>query len=147
MISKFFDTGFACYGTLQNYVDSIIISPSITFFCIFYVRFLSYRMSLKYLKGLHPPICDHQIKQIFKNHTYSWLGKNLDIVASFIVSTYDIDKRQNGILKMPLFHTPASHFSLNVHDTMGDINEQAMEMTDSFRIFVGSFVPIPRLIF
>ena len=29
----------------------------------------------------------------------------------------------NIILKVPLFHTPASHFSRNRHDTMGEIAE------------------------
>ena len=46
---------------------------------------------------------------------------------------------QNSILNIPWFHTPASHFSRNGHDTMGDISEQKLAATDSFRIFGGSF--------
>ena len=32
---------------------------------------------------------------------YSWAGENMDIVASSIISTYDVDKTQNSILKIP----------------------------------------------
>ena len=35
-IAKFFDTGFACDENLLTYVDNIMISTSITLFCIFF---------------------------------------------------------------------------------------------------------------
>ena len=63
----------------------------------------------------------------------------MDIVASSMVPTYNVDKMQNSILKVPLFHTPASHSSQNGHDTMGKINEQKLVMKESLRIFGGSF--------
>ena len=76
----------------------------------FYVHFVFQSMSLKYLQGLHPPICDFKIKWIFqKSHLH--LGrKNMDIVASSIFSAYDVNKTQNIILKVPWFHTPDSQF-------------------------------------
>ena len=46
----------------------------------------------------------------WNNTWYSWVGKNLDIVASSITSMYDINKTQNSILKIPWFHTPFSIF-------------------------------------
>ena len=46
---------------------------------------------------------------------------------------------QNIILKMPLFYTPASHFSGNGHGTMGKISGQKMATTNSLRNFCGSF--------
>ena len=46
------------------------------------------------------------------------------ILASIIISTYDVNKTYNSILKVPWFQTPESHLSLNIHDTMGDIAEQ-----------------------
>ena len=55
------------------------------------------------------------------NHTYVWLGKTLDIVASSIIYTYDVNKTQNSIPKITWCHTPASHSSRNGHDTMGNI--------------------------
>ena len=42
-ITKFFDTWFACDGTLQTYVDNVLDCPSITlfyvFFCLFWVPY------------------------------------------------------------------------------------------------------------
>ena len=70
---------------------------------------------------------------------YSWMVKTLDVIASSIISTYDIDKTQNSIRKIPWFHTPISYFSLNGHDTMGDISEWKLAMRNLFRIFGGSF--------
>ena len=58
--------------------------------------------------------------------SYIWVEKNLDIIASNINSTYDVNKTQNSILNMPWFHTPASHFSRNRYDTMGEISKQNM---------------------
>ena len=80
--------------------------------------------------------------RFIKNHTYIWVGKNLDIVASSIISTSDTNKIQNDILKLTWFHTPASYFLLNGHDTMGYIVEQNLAMTYSFQIFGGSFLPV-----
>ena len=77
--------------------------------------------------------------RFIKNHTYIWLGKTMDILASSIISTHDVDKTQNSILKVPWFHTPASHFSRNRNDTMGKIAERKLPMVDSFWIFSGSF--------
>ena len=54
---------------------------------------------------------------------YIWVGKTLGILDSSIMYMYDIDKTQNIILKIPLFHIPASHFWRNRHDTMGKIAE------------------------
>ena len=71
---------------------------------------MSQSMSLKYLQGLHPPIFDFLKNMYVKNHTYTWVGKTLDIVVSTIISMYDVDKTYNSILKVPWFHTPASHF-------------------------------------
>ena len=144
-IAKFFDTGFTCDETLQTYVDNLLISASITLFCVFFCPYLSHSMSLKYLQGLHPPICDFQIRYIYqKSHLH--LGrKTLDIVSSSIISIYDVNKMQNSILKIPLFHTPAPHFSRNGHDTMGDISKQKLDMTDSFCIYGGIFLPISYL--
>ena len=39
MIAKFFDMGFACGGTLYNYVDNVLVSPSITLFYVFFCSF------------------------------------------------------------------------------------------------------------
>ena len=69
----------------------------------------------------------------------------MNIVYSSIISTYDIDKMNNGILKVPLFHTLASHFSQNGNDTIGNISEQNLVTTDSFRFFGGNFFPILHL--
>ena len=69
----------------------------------------------------------------------------MDIIASSIIYVYNVDKMQISILKVPWFHTPASHFQQNRYDTMGNISEQNLEMTDSFRIFGGSFLFIPCL--
>ena len=54
-------------------------------------------------------------------------------------------RTQNIILKIPWFYTPASRFSRNRHDTMGDISEQKMTNTEPFCVFGGSFLPIPCL--
>ena len=56
---------------------------------------------------------------------------------------YDVDEMQNGILKIPWFHTPASHFSRNVHDTMSNISDQKMETMALLCIFGGSFFANP----
>ena len=76
---------------------------------------------------------------------YIWEGENMDIVASSVVSTYDINKTQNGILEIPWFHTPASHFLRNGHDNTGKIVEWKMGTMNLFCIFGGIFLPIPRL--
>ena len=79
--------------------------------------------------------------------TAGW-EKTLDIVDSSIISTYDIDKMQNSILNMPLFHTPASHFSRKGNDTMGNIDKQKLETTNSFHVF-GSTIfshPLPDIL-
>ena len=55
---------------------------------------------------------------------------------------YDANKTQNNILKIPWFHTPVSHFSQKEHENMGEIAEEKLEMTDSFRIFGLQFLPI-----
>ena len=83
----------------------------------------------------------HQLKY----HMIQQDGKNLYIVSSSIISMYDINKTQNSILKMPWFHTLASHFSQNGHDTIGNISEWKLAMTNLFCIFGGNFLPIPRL--
>ena len=36
MIAKLFDTGFTCDGTLYTCEDNVLISTSITLFCIFF---------------------------------------------------------------------------------------------------------------
>ena len=61
----------------------------------------------------------------------------MDILSSSMIYTYDVHKMQNSILNIPWFHTPASHFSRNGYDTMGDTIEQKLAATDSFRIFGG----------
>ena len=38
-IAELFDTGFACDGTLQTYVDNVLILASITLFCVFLCSF------------------------------------------------------------------------------------------------------------
>ena len=43
--------------------------------------------------------------KFIKNHTYVRVGNTLDIVASSILYTYDVDNTQNSILKMPWFFT------------------------------------------
>ena len=50
----------------------------------------------------------------------------MDIIASSILSPYDVDKTLNSILKIPSFHTLASQFSRNGHDTMGEIAQQKL---------------------
>ena len=37
---------------------------------------------------------------------------------------YDLNKTQNIIIKVPWFHTPASNFSQNTHDTMVKITKR-----------------------
>ena len=69
--------------------------------------------------------------------------KTLDIIASSIISTYDVDKTQNIILKVPLFHTPASNFSRNVHDTMCKITKKKLATRDSLRFFGGGYFACP----
>ena len=54
-------------------------------------------------------------RAMFLKLTYRW-EKALDIAASRINSTYDVNKDQNGIIKTPLFHTPTSYSSRNGHD-------------------------------
>ena len=34
MITKLFDTGFVCDGTLYTYIDDVLIYNSITLFCV-----------------------------------------------------------------------------------------------------------------
>ena len=34
-------------------------------------------------------------------YNYSWVEKNLDIVSSSIIYTYDVNKTQNSILMIP----------------------------------------------
>ena len=72
-------------------------------------------------------------------------GKTLDIVSSSIIYTYDVNKTQNNILKVPWFHTPNSHFSRNRHDTVGNIADKKLAMTDSFLIYDGIVLPISCL--
>ena len=74
---------------------------------------------------------------------YRWVGKTLDSIASSIISTYDMDKIHNSILKIPWFHTPDSCFSWNRHDTMGNINNSKLATTNLFCIFGGSFFAHP----
>ena len=50
--------------------------------------------------------------------------KNMYIIASSIIYTSDIDKKQNSILNTPLFHTLASNFPPNRHGTMVEIGEK-----------------------
>ena len=76
-----------------------------------------------------------------RSHGIAGLGKTLDILASSIISTYDVDKAHNSIIKMPLFHAPASHFSRIGHDTRGEISDQKLATTNSFRILVEFFCP------
>ena len=96
---------------------------------------------------LHEEGCSHVQRQNFFmkwNATwYSWVGKTLDIIASSIISTYDIDQTQNSILKIHWFHTPASHFSRNGHDTMGDIAKWKLSTKILFHIFCGRFFAHP----
>ena len=76
------------------------------------------------------------------------LGKTLDILASSIIYKYDINKTQNIIRKISLFHTPASRFLQNGHDTMGEFAEKKLAKTDSFHILGCSFFahPLPELL-
>ena len=67
----------------------------------------------------------------------------MDIVASSIKFTYDVNKMQNSILNIPWFHTPASHFSRNGNDTMGEITEQKLATAKPFPIFGGIFFAHP----
>ena len=50
-------------------------------------------------------------------------GKDLDFIAYSIISMYYIDKTNNSILKINLFHTPASHVSQNRNDIFVNIDE------------------------
>ena len=104
----------------------------------FPVDFVSQTMSLKYMLGVHLPICYFSIIYIYQNNTYTSVGKTLYIVAFSIIYTYDDDKMEKSILKVPWLHTPASYFSGFIDDTMGKIAEQKLAMTDSFRIFFGN---------
>ena len=74
--------------------------------------------------------------------------KTLDIVASSIIYTYDVDKTHNSIQKIPCLHKPASHYSLNRHDPMNNTVEQKLATTKSIRIFGGSFFahPLPNIL-
>ena len=76
---------------------------------------------------LHEEDRSHILRQnkfTYWNSTwYRWVGKTFDVVAYNIISMYYIDKTNNRILKITLFHTPASHVSQNRHDTMGRIAE------------------------
>ena len=96
---------------------------------------------------LHEEDFSHTHRQnLFTNWNftwYSWVGKTLDIVASGILSTYDIDKTQNSTLNIPWFHTPAFNLSWNGHATMGNISEWKLARTKILRIFGGSFVAHP----
>ena len=70
------------------------------------------------------------------------------IIASSIISTYDVDKKQNVILKIPWFQTPASHFSRNWHENTGELFEQKVMIVNSFRVFGGSSSahPLPAIL-
>ena len=72
----------------------------------------------------------------------------MDAVASSIISMYGVDKTQNSILKVPLFHILASDFSRNRHGTMGDIAKRKLVITDSLHIFGSSFFahPLPEIL-
>ena len=76
-------------------------------------------------------------------YNYSWVEKNLDIVSSSIIYTYDVNKTQNSILMIPWFHIPTSNSLRNGHKTMGKVAKQKMATTNSFRIFYGSFSAHP----
>ena len=39
MITKFFDTGSACDGTMYTYVDNVLVSPSTILFCALFCSF------------------------------------------------------------------------------------------------------------
>ena len=72
------------------------------------------------------------------------LGRGgVDIVASGIISMYDVNKTHNSILKTPWFHTLASHYSRNRHDTIGDIAKKNIMTAGSLRIFGCSFSAHP----
>ena len=58
MITKLFDTGFACDGTLYTYVDDVLVYPLTTFFCAFFCSFF---------------VPDHESKE-HTGSTYSNLG-------------------------------------------------------------------------
>ena len=65
----------------------------------------------------------------------------MDILVSSVTSMYEADKTQNSIIKVTWFHTPAFHFLRNGHDTMGEIAEQKLVMTDSFqKYFISSIL-------
>ena len=76
---------------------------------------------------------------------YTWMGKTLDILASTINSTYNVDKMHNSILKIPWFCTPASHF----HET--DMTPWARFPCKNWQwlthstLFAAVFPPTPRL--
>ena len=59
----------------------------------------------------------------------------MDIVPSSIFYTYEVNKKDNSILQVPWFHTPASNFSWHRYDTIGDIYEQKLATKYSFPIF------------
>ena len=67
----------------------------------------------------------------------------MDIVASGVNYMIDVDKTQNIILNIPWFHTPASHFSRNLHETVGNIDKKQMATMQSFHICGCSFFPHP----
>ena len=68
------------------------------------------------------------------------LGRENSGYHSFYCNdTYNVDKMQNNILKIHLFHTPVSNFSLNRKGTMGDIAEKKLAMKNSFHMFGGRF--------
>ena len=76
------------------------------------------------------------------------MKKTLDIGDYCIISTYDVNKMQNSILKISQFHIPASHLPQNRHDTMGDIAKRKLVITDSLHIFGSSFFahPLPEIL-
>ena len=55
---------------------------------------------------------------------------------------YDVNKIQNSILKVPWFHTPASFFPRNAHDTMDDVVKQKLATVNSLRVFGDNYFPI-----
>ena len=46
-------------------------------------------------------MCVIVVKRNSLHKTYRWVGKTLDIVASSIISMYDVDKKQNCVLNIP----------------------------------------------
>ena len=88
--------------------------------------------------GLLRDVCSYLTVTRVAGTTAGW-ENTIDIVASSMNYMYDVNKAQNSILNIPLFHTPASHFSESGDVAMGDIDEQKLGMIKSFHVFGGSF--------